>query len=98
LNALSKLFYRTDMLDIRPIDRVKAADVPILFICGTNDRPTPHTESEKLFAAAKHPLSRLELFEGAWHTGAYAHGKERYEQVVREFIQAVEESMKCLLG
>ena len=98
MNALSKLFYRTDMLDIRPIDRVKAADVPILFICGTNDRPTPHTESEKLFAAAKHPLSRLELFEGAWHTGAYAHGKERYEQVVREFIQAVEESMKCLLG
>jgi len=91
LNALSKLFYRADMFDIRPIDRVAATDVPILFICGTNDRPTPHTESEKLFAAAKNPLSRLELFEGAWHTGAYAHGKERYEQVVREFLRAVEE-------
>jgi len=92
LNTLSRLFYKADMRKVRPIDRVAATDVPILFIHGTKDRPMPYTESEKLFAAAKNPLSRLELFEGAWHTGAYAMGKERYELIVRGFVQAVEEA------
>jgi len=92
LNALSRLFFKADMREVRPIDRVAASDIPILFIHGTRDRPMPYTESEKLFAAAKSPLSRLELFEGAWHTGAYAFDKERYEQVVREFVRAAEEA------
>ena len=92
LNGLSRLFYKADMREVRPIDRAAAADVPILFICGTNDKATPHTQSEALFAAAKNPLSRLELFEGAWHTGSYAHGKERYEQVVGDFVRAAEEA------
>jgi len=93
LNLLSKLFYKIDMREVRPLDRAAAAEVPILFICGTNDKVTPHAQSEELFAAAKHPLSRLELFEGAWHTGSYAHGKERYEQAVGDFVRTVEEAL-----
>jgi len=90
LDLLSRLVYRVDMREIRPIDRVSASEVPILFICGTNDKLTPPGESEKLFAAAKNPLSRLEIFEGAWHTGAYAFDKERYEKAVGEFTAAAE--------
>jgi len=68
LNMLSRRFYQANMLEIRPIDRVATTEVPILFIHSTGDKPMPYTESEKLFAAAKNPLSRLELFD-AWHTG-----------------------------
>ena len=80
------------MREIRPIDHVAATDVPILFIQGTRDKPMPYTEREKLFAAAKNPLSRLELFWGAWHTGAYAHGKERYGRIVWDLVREVEEA------
>jgi len=31
------------------------------------------------------------MVEGAWHTGSYACGKERYERAVGEFIRAAEE-------
>ena len=92
-NVLSKLFYKADMKAIRPIDRVAATDVPLLFIYGSTDKATPYKAGEELFAAAKNPLSRLELFEGAWHTGAYAHGKERYEQIVGDFVRSAEEAV-----
>jgi len=93
LNLLSRLFYKIDMREVRPIDRAAQTEVPILLICGTNDKITPHRESERLLAAAKKsPLSRLELFEGAWHTGAYACGKEQYERAVGDFVRDVEEA------
>jgi len=92
LNLLSRLFYKADMNEVRPIERVKTANVPILFMHSTGDKPMPYRESEKLFAAASNPLSRLELFD-SYHTGAYATEKQRYEQVAGEFIQAVEDAI-----
>jgi len=71
--------------DVRPIDKVAASDVPLLFLHGKNDGQLPYTESEKLFAAAKNPLSRLELFEGSGHCMMHAEHTERYEQIIREF-------------
>lgn len=91
LNQWAKLRYGVDVREVRPIDKVAETEVPILFIHGTLDKPIPYRESEKLFAAAKNPLSRLELFEGVWHTGAHMLEPERYERVVREFVRAAEE-------
>ena len=76
--------------DVRPIDKVAASDVPLLFLHGTNDRQLVYTESEKLFAAAKKPLSRMELFEGSGHCMGHADDTGRYERLVSEFVRAVE--------
>jgi hypothetical protein len=54
----------------------------------------PYQHSEQLFAASKNPLSRLELFEGVWHTGGHMVETERYERAVREFVQAAEDAFE----
>ena len=92
INLWARLRYGADLRDVRPIDRVAKTDVPILFMHGTNDRPIPYTQAEKLFAAAKNPLSRLELFEGVWHTGAHMEEPERYVKLVTDFVRAAEEA------
>ena len=90
INLWARLHHGADLRDVRPIDRVANSDVPILFIHGTKDWPMPYTESEKLYAAAKNPLSRLELFEGVWHTGAHMMEPERYVNAVHDFVLAAE--------
>ena len=52
----------------------------------------PHRESEKLYAATKNPLSRLELFEGVWHTGAHMMEPERYVKIINDFVREAEEA------
>ena len=94
INLWARLRHGADLRDVRPIDRVAESDVPILFLHGTKDRPMPYTESEKLFAAARSPLSRLELFEGVWHTGAHMMEPDRYVNAVREFVLAAEEEWR----
>ena len=90
INLWARLRHGADLRDVRPIDRVANSDVPILFIHGTKDWPMPYTESEKLYAAAKNPLSRLELFEGVWHTGAHMMEPERYVNAVHDFVKSAE--------
>ena len=92
MNQFAKWIFRFDVKDVRPIDHVAASDTPILFIHGTKDAPMPYTESEKLYAAAKNPLSRLELFEGVWHIGGHMVKPERYIQLVREFVASAEKN------
>jgi len=91
-SLLAKLKYGVDLRDVRPIDRAAQTDVPLLFLHGTKDKPIPYREAERLFAAAKNPLSRLELFEGVWHTGAHMMEPERYEKAVTEFVQAAQKA------
>jgi len=90
INLWAKLRHGADLRDVRPVDRVANSNVPILFMHGTKDWPMPYKESEKLYAVAKNPLSRLELFEGVWHTGAHMMEPERYVKAVREFVLAAE--------
>jgi len=90
VNLWFKLRYGFALKDVRPIDKVAASDVPLLFLHGKNDGQLPYTESEKLFAAAKNPLSRLELFEGSGHCMMHAEHTERYERLVRDFVESAE--------
>ena len=78
--------------DIRPIEKVAATDVPLLFLHGTKDWQFAYTESEKLFAVAKNPLSRLEIFEGSGHCMMHADNTERYERLVRDFVLTAEKA------
>jgi len=93
VNLWVKLRYKASLKDIRPIDKAACSDIPLLFLHGTADRQIPASESRALFAAAKHPLSRLELFEGVGHCMGHAEETERYERIIREFVGASEDAL-----
>ncbi len=90
VNLIVKLRHKFVLKEIRPIDKVKRAQLPILFLHGTADKKIVQSECPKLFAAAQHPLSRMELFEGSDHCMGHANETERYERIVKEFVQAAE--------
>jgi len=90
VNLWVRLRYGASLKDIRPVDKVAASGVPLLFLHGTADRQILPSECPKLFAAAKNPLSRMELFEGSGHCMMHAEHTGRYEQLVREFVESAE--------
>jgi pimeloyl-ACP methyl ester carboxylesterase len=93
VNRMLKRRYGFTLDELRPLDRVAASPVPILFIHGTADRDVPPEECPKLFAASKNPLSRMELFEGADHCHGHALDPERYEKVMQDFVLEVEKTL-----
>jgi len=92
VNLWVRLRYRASLKHIRPIDKVAATDIPLLFLHGTEDWQIKASESRELFAAAKHPLSRLETFEGSGHCMGHADETERYEQIITDFVHRAEKA------
>jgi len=93
VNLWVRLRYGASLKGIRPIDKVANTDVPILFLHGTADGQILPSECPKLFAAARNPLSRMELFEGSGHCMGHAEDTERYERIEREFVRAAEQAI-----
>ena len=56
--------------DASPIDAVRHARVPLLFIHGTKDTLVPPNMAEKLYAAANAPKKELLMIPGAVHAAA----------------------------
>jgi len=94
VNLWVRLRYGASLKDIRPIDKVAKSEIPLLFLHGTADWQIRVSEGQKLFAAAKNPLSRLEIFEGSGHCMGHADDTQRYEQIIREFVCASEEALR----
>ena len=69
-----------------PLEAVKRTKIPILLLHGEDDRFVPCDMSRELFAACASP-KRLETFPGAAHGTSYLSDPDRYERVVREFLQ-----------
>jgi dipeptidyl aminopeptidase/acylaminoacyl peptidase len=55
--------------DVSPVAIAKDIPVPVLLIHGQNDRETPPTHSQRVFAALRGP-KRLMLVPGAGHNDA----------------------------
>ena len=90
MNWRIKRRYGFGLKDVSPITRVAETDVPVMFIHGTADELVPVEMCPELFHAAKNPLSRMELFEGARHCQGHMCEPERYERVVQQFVRDVE--------
>jgi len=90
VNLVTRLRFGVSVKEIRPIDKVAASDVPILFLHGAKDGQILVSECPKLLAAAKNPLSRMEIFENSGHCMGGFDEPERYGQIVREFVQSAE--------
>jgi alpha-beta hydrolase superfamily lysophospholipase len=70
---------------LRPIDRMSKLGVPVLIICGTEDKHTPIEDSRALFDAAHEP-KELWAVAGAGHVNLQAFAKKEYERRVGEFL------------
>jgi fermentation-respiration switch protein FrsA (DUF1100 family) len=72
--------------DVSPIEAIRNSDIPILFIHGKEDKFVPTFMSEKMCQAKNKGISKLYITEGAAHAESFAVDREKYEQVVLEFI------------
>jgi fermentation-respiration switch protein FrsA (DUF1100 family) len=64
-------------------------DRPILFIAGGEDERTPIELQRRLYQAAKSPLSRLVIIDGATHGAAYRTRPEAYREALLGFLAEV---------
>ncbi len=62
-------------------------DRPVLVIAGAEDQRMPPELQKRVAAAAKSPLSRFVIFEGAGHGAAYRTATEDYEKEVLSFLE-----------
>ena len=86
VNAVNKLCLRFDFKDIRPVDSVKNAKIPMLFVHGTGDTFIPQRMSEECYEACGSEYKELLLIEGADHAQSFPTDKETYSKKLDEFI------------
>ena len=67
---------------------IKFNKVPTLFIHGEKDSFVPSYMSEKLFNTKEKGYNKLVKFENAEHCMSYASDKEKYVNIISEFISS----------
>lgn len=80
--------------DASPIDAVRHARVPLLFIHGTKDTLVPPNMAEKLYAAANAPKKEILMIPGAVHAAASQADQQTYFRTIRKFVQPYMEESK----
>ena len=71
--------------DLRPIDRIATAGVPVLIASGTADTYTPLSEAHSLFTRAAEP-KQFWAVEGAGHVDFESYNAAQYWSVVLAFL------------
>lgn len=84
----ARLFGHFDIDELAPIDAVRNAKIPILFIHGGQDDFVPCEMSVRCHEA--NPATRLHIVPGAGHGLAYPVDQEGYIKVAKEFFSALE--------
>lgn len=83
-NLFSKAMGKWDFNEVNPIDCVRGAKVPILFVHGEKDDFVPTFMSGKLYNACCSEKDIL-IVPGAGHAESYQKGSEMYEEKFKEF-------------
>ena len=83
-----KLIFGYFFGEVRPIDSLPDNQVPICFIHGEEDMFVKKEHSERMHKATK-GYSELHLFPGADHAQAITSDVERYEAVLKAFLDKV---------
>lgn len=74
-----------DFNDISPLEAVKKATVPMLFVHGANDGFVPAYMANMVYEACASEYKDLLFIEGADHAQSYIKGTEAYEKKLEEF-------------
>ena len=86
VNARIKRKYKFDLTGISPGKAITESSVPTLFIHGTGDTTVPSYMCQQMYDAKKNGYKDIYLVDGAIHMDAYVANKEKYEEVVKDFI------------
>lgn len=76
-----------DFKDASPIDAVKKASVPMIFIHGANDNFVPTYMVNELFEACASDHKELLIVEGAAHAESYPTDSESYEKMINSYAE-----------
>ena len=86
VNAVNKLTLGFDFYQIRPVDSVRNAKIPMLFIHGTGDTFIPHSMCQEVYDACGSEHKEILYIEGADHAQAFPTDKETYSAKLDEMI------------
>ncbi len=86
-NLFNRVISGYDFKDASPIDAVKKASVPMLFIHGANDDFVPTHMVNELYEACASEHKELLIVEGAAHAESYPTDSETYEKMVNGFAE-----------
>lgn len=89
VNLTSKINHGIDFKKIAPIEEVKKAKLPFLFIHGEKDNLVPSYMARELYEACASDKKTLLIIENADHAQAYFKDKQKYESVLKEFLENI---------
>ena len=79
------IFGGFDPNDSCPIESVKRAKTPVIFLHGDADDYVPYQMSVDMYAACNAPRKKLVTLAGAGHGLAYPNNPDEYVEGLREF-------------
>lgn len=87
VNLANKINHGFDFSDITPVEAVKNARVPMLFVHGKEDNLVPSFMAQELYENCSNPNKDILIVEGADHAQAHVNGKQEYEDKIDAFIE-----------
>ena len=89
-NVINKIFCKYDFRENNPVDQVKNAKVPILFIHGGDDDFVPTEMVYDVYNACSSEVKELHIFPGAAHAESYYVCHDDYVKVLKAFVDKIE--------
>ncbi len=88
-NIINKIVCRYDFRENAPMNQVKNAEVPFMFIHGEDDDFVPTEMVYEVFDACGSEMKELHIFPGAAHAESYYVCHDEYVKALKEFIDKI---------
>lgn len=85
-----RLFTNMSYLDILPSDSASKMNIPLLIMHGDNDKFVD-VENAYIFNEVTTSLKMMYIFKGSGHCASFSDHKDEYKEVLRAFLNKVEE-------
>lgn len=85
----AKILYKFDLNKVSPEKCIVNNSIPTLFIHGTNDKIVPCWMAKNLYLNKKGEKNKLYLVDGAGHMESYSKDKDKYKEVVKNFLNSI---------
>ncbi len=89
-NIINKILCKYDFRENAPVEQVKKAKVPFLFIHGGDDDFVPTEMVYDVYNACASEMKELHIFPGAAHAESYYVCHDDYVKVLKEFVDKIE--------
>ena len=89
-NVVNRILCKYDFKENNPVDQVKNARVPIMFIHGGDDDFVPTSMVYDVFEACSSDVKELHIFPGAAHAESYYVCHDEYVKALKEFVDKIE--------